>query len=96
MSLENYAPIGEQRITLNSNSIQVLDIPVNASAATVSAYGGLALYTITGDDPTQQFGRILPNGEEVVLINIDWLRNFKIIRGTGDTTYIYVTFYQNG
>ena len=95
--LEEYTPISTEKITLNDNNVATLTIPTGCSAATVSCFGGFALYSVVyGDPPNQSFGRPIPDGEEVVIISNTWLQNFQIIRTASDTLYIYVTYYRNG
>lgn len=96
MISDKYVAIGVEKITVSDNSIQALTIPANTSAATVSAFGGMCLYSVTWDElPTANFGRPLPDGQEVVLINVEWLRNFRLIRAESATIYVYVTYYKN-
>ena len=96
---ERYTPItgsaGENRIEINDGTVHALTIPNNASAATVASNGAKALYSVNGENPASNYGRPLPDGDEILLTNLAQIENFKIIRES-DTTYIYVQFYTNG
>lgn len=96
-SLVGYKAIGEQRITLDDDTVRSLNIPEFTSAATVSATAGYIHYTIVeGVEPSAEFGRPIPDEEEVVLINRQWIDNFRVIRQAEQETYVYITFYRNG
>ena len=86
---------GEQELTLNSPSAISLTIPTNASAATIAASGGKVLYKVNGADPSGNFGRPIPDGDEVILTNLEMLNNCRIARESDDCS-AYVQFYKNG
>jgi hypothetical protein len=102
MILDRYTPIeglpGENRLNINTASVFKLIIPtvegLPATGATVAALGGNVLYTINGQDPVSTYGRPLPMGDEILLTNMESIRQFKCIRESGDAT-VYVQFFAN-
>lgn len=97
MNNTKWRAIGEARITLDSDSVASLSIPNLCSSATVAANGGKILYTVLeGAEPDGSFGRPVLDGEEVVLINLDWCKNFAVRRTGEDPVYVYVTFFTYG
>lgn len=97
--LDKYTPVagseGENKITLADATVQSLVVPSGASAATISAAGGKALYRVNGLDPTPTFGRPVPDGDEIILVNYEMLINCRLIAESGSVS-VYVQFYMNG
>jgi len=99
MSLQDrYTPImgaeGENRLTLDAG-VETLTLPTeSANGATVAALGANVLYTVNGQDPSSNFGRPIPAGDEIILTNREMIQNFRVIKES-DTATLYVQFYIN-
>lgn len=89
-----YNPLSVETATLNDDTVFRPTVPHGATAATITSFGGMTLYSVVEDfPPTQQFGRPILNGEEQVIINRAWLRQLQLIRATNNETYITITYY---
>lgn len=98
--LDRYTPVlgaeGEVELSLVAGVIEsITPLPPNASAATIAAHGGRVLYKVNGEDPGAGFGRPIPDGDEIILTNLEMMMNCRITQESDDCT-AYIQFYTNG
>ncbi len=92
----NYKPIaGTLTISLTAGVVWELDpatIPVGANRATIAPYGDRIHYLSTGEDPSSNFGRPVPDGEEALLNNKESIAALKVIPSESDC-FLTIAFF---